>query len=58
MSIVDSRLKRHLATALVIKLVLLALLWWFFGRNGQVAVDTRQTAAHLAGVSSGPGVKP
>jgi hypothetical protein len=58
MTVADSRLMRHLVTAVAVKLVLLALLWWFFVRDVHVAVDTAQTAAHVSGTSPGPGAKP
>lgn len=58
MSAADNLLKRHLATAVAVKLALLAVLWCVFVRDARVAVDTEQAAAHVAGVPSGPGVKP
>ena len=58
MTVADSHLKRHLATAVAVKLVLLAVLWWFFVRDVHVAIDTDQTAAHVAGTPPGPGAKP
>ncbi|WP_230177368.1 cytochrome oxidase putative small subunit CydP [Aquabacterium sp. CECT 9606] len=58
MSVADSPLQRHLATAVVVKLALLAVLWFVFVRDAHVAVDTEQTAAHVSGVPPGPGAKP
>jgi hypothetical protein len=42
-----SRLVHHLAAAIVLKLAVLMLLWWFFVRDAQVPVDAEQTAAHI-----------
>lgn len=44
----DSRLMRHLATAVAVKLVLLAVLWWAFVHDGAVRAGSEQMAAHLA----------
>lgn len=44
----DSRLLRHLALAVTLKLLLLAALWWLFVRDGRVDVDGHSAAAHLA----------
>ncbi len=58
MNVADGHLRRHLATALAVKLLLLAVLWWVFFRDVPVAVDTEQTAAHVAGTPPEPGAKP
>lgn len=58
MNLADRRLMPHLATAVAVKLVVLAMLWWFFVRDSHVAVDTEQAAAHIAGEPSRPGDKP
>lgn len=49
MTQVERRLLRHLATAVLIKLVLLALLWWAFVRDARVSVDTDRVATQLGG---------
>ena len=45
MRLLDRRLSRHLATAIAVKLVALAGLWWFLVHA--VDAGTEQTAAHL-----------
>ncbi|MBT2305834.1 MULTISPECIES: cytochrome oxidase putative small subunit CydP [Pseudomonas] len=40
MTISDKRLRRHLLTAVLIKLVVLTLLWWLFIRDSRVSVDS------------------
>lgn len=40
MTISDKRLRRHLLTAVVIKLLVLTLLWWLFIRDSRVSVDS------------------
>ena len=51
MRILDRRLSRrlshHLATAIAVKLLALAGLWWFLVRDHAVDAGTEQTAAHL-----------
>jgi len=42
-----SPLLRHLATAVVVKLLVLTVLWWAFIRDGRVGVDAERAAAHL-----------
>lgn len=44
----DSRLLRHLATAVAVKLAVLAVLWWAFVRDRAVDAGSEQTAAHLS----------
>ncbi|ATR82813.1 MULTISPECIES: cytochrome oxidase putative small subunit CydP [Pseudomonas] len=39
MTIFDKRLRRHLLTAVVIKLLVLTVLWWLFIRDSHVSVD-------------------
>ena len=39
MTISDKRLRRHLLTAVVIKLLVLTVLWWLFIRDSHVSVD-------------------
>ncbi len=36
----DKRLRRHLLTAVLIKLVVLTVLWWLFIRDSYVSVDS------------------
>lgn len=43
----DRRLLRHLATAVALKLTVLAVLWWAFVRDSAVDAGSEQTAAHL-----------
>ncbi|EWS55471.1 MULTISPECIES: cytochrome oxidase putative small subunit CydP [unclassified Methylibium] len=43
----DSRLLRHLTTAVAVKLAVLAVLWWTFVRDSSVDAGSEQTAAHL-----------
>lgn len=40
MTISDKRLRRHLLTAVVIKLLVLTVLWWLFIRDSRVSVDS------------------
>ena len=49
MKLQDKTLLKKLALALVIKLVLLAALWWGFVRDQRVAVDGDAAAAQLLG---------
>lgn len=51
----DSRLLRHLATAVVVKLAVLAALWWLFVHDHRVPTDAAHTADHVAGGLSQPG---
>ena len=52
MKLQDKTLLKKLALALVIKLVLLAALWWGFVRDQRVAVDGGAAAAQLLGSGS------
>ncbi|WP_368372910.1 cytochrome oxidase putative small subunit CydP [Pseudomonas corrugata] len=40
MTISDKRLRRHLLTAVVIKLLVLTVMWWLFIRDSRVSVDS------------------
>lgn len=40
MSISDKRLRHHLMTAVLVKLLVLAVLWWLFIRDSHVSVDS------------------
>lgn len=40
MTISDKRLRRHLLTAVLIKLLVLTVLWWLFIRDSHVSVDS------------------
>ncbi|AVU77480.1 hypothetical protein FHJ31_15770 [Pseudomonas sp. Fig-3] len=40
MTISDKRLRRHLLTAVLIKLLVLAVLWWLFIQDFHVSVDS------------------
>ncbi len=44
-----SRLVRHLAIAVVLKLVVLTALWWAFVRDERVGIDIERAAAHIGG---------
>lgn len=55
MTQVERRLLRHLAAAVLVKLVVLALLWWAFVRDARVSVDTDHVAAQLGGQSTSQG---
>ena len=39
MTISDKRLRRHLLTAVLIKLIVLTVLWWLFIEDSRVSVD-------------------
>ena len=43
----ESRLVRHLALAVVVKLLVLVLLWWVFVRTDRVGIDIERAAAHI-----------
>jgi hypothetical protein len=43
-----SRLLRHLSVAVVLKLAVLAALWWVFIRGQSVDAGSEQTASHFA----------
>lgn len=43
----ERRLARHLATAVVVKLIVLTALWWLFVHDARVAVDAERAAAQL-----------
>ena len=47
MNSATDRLVRHLVIAVVLKLAVLAVLWWAFVRNDRVGMDTERAAAHL-----------
>ncbi len=47
----DRLLMRHLAVAVLLKVLVLALLWWLFVRDSRVAVDGPAAAQHLAAPS-------
>ncbi|MBH1968106.1 MAG: hypothetical protein I8H81_07970 [Pseudomonadales bacterium] len=40
MTIFDKRLRRHLLTAVLIKLIVLTVLWWLFIKDSRVSVDS------------------
>ena len=45
-------LSRKLALIVVIKLVVLALIWWVWMEGQAVSVDDTQAASHLLGTSA------
>ncbi|WP_335582875.1 MULTISPECIES: cytochrome oxidase putative small subunit CydP [Cupriavidus] len=49
---------RHLAIAVAVKLMALALLWWCFIDGHRVAVDASHAAAHLGMASAAQGGQP
>ena len=49
----STRLVRHLILAVLVKLALLAGLWWFFVRDLGVPVDPGAAAAHLVTPADG-----
>ncbi len=42
-----SRLLRHLAIAVIVKLLVLTALWWLFIRDQRVPVDAERAAAAI-----------
>jgi hypothetical protein len=40
----NERLKREIITIMVIKLLVLAILWWFFFHDAHVVVDSQRVA--------------
>ena len=51
----DQRLMRHLVIAVLVKLAVLAGLWWWFVRDARVEVDPAGTAEHLRQTTPEPG---
>lgn len=47
-------LVRHLVAAVVIKLLVLTLLWWFFIRDFVVRPETESVAAHITAPRTAP----
>lgn len=58
MSTDERRLARHITWAIVVKLAVLATLWWLFVRNDQVSVDASTAAAHLRAPAAPHGTTP
>jgi len=58
MSRLDNRLMRHLAVAIALKLVVLAVLWWAFVRDTRVEVDAVRAAAHIGAAAPLQGTSP
>ncbi len=54
MKAVPDRLPRHLAVAIVLKLLVLVLLWWAFVRDARVDVDVDRASAHLGQPADAP----
>ena len=46
---------RHLVIAVLVKLAVLAGLWWWFVRDARVEVDPAGTAEHLRQTTPEPG---
>ena len=57
MSSAERRLVRHLAIAIVLKLAVLAALWWAFVRDDRVGVDAEAAAAHVDAGTPDAGVR-
>ena len=53
----NKRLPRHLAVAVLIKLAVLAGLWWAFVRDARVVVDAEVIADRLGSSTQNPGEK-
>ena len=43
----DRRLRRELVVVVIVKLVIIATLWWAFVRDQDVSVDDRSAANHI-----------
>ena len=56
MPIDEHRLLRHLAIAIVLKLIVLLALWWLFFRGASVTVDSERAAEKITGAESSQGV--
>lgn len=50
----DNRLLRHLVTAMLVKLLALAAIWWCFVRDARVGIDTDATSRHVAAAAAAP----
>lgn len=55
MTSAESRLLRHLIIAVVVKVAVLAALWWVFVQDHRVPTGAERTADHVAGSLSLPG---
>ncbi|AHL34452.1 membrane protein [Pseudomonas brassicacearum] len=55
MTISDKRLRRHLLTAVLIKLVVLTVLWWLFIKDSRVSVDSNTISDRFGGPTSAQG---
>lgn len=55
MSPSDRRLLRHLLIAVLVKLVVLAGLWWMFVRDARISVDTERVVAQVIDAASSEG---
>lgn len=56
MSLDEHRLLRHLAIAVLLKLIVLMALWWLFFRDSSVSIDTARVAEKIGGAASSQGV--
>jgi len=50
----ESRLVRHLAIAILVKLALLVALWWVFVRDHRVNVDADRAASQIGATANIP----
>ncbi|CAN7277137.1 cytochrome oxidase putative small subunit CydP [Pseudomonas brassicacearum] len=55
MTISDKRLRRHLLTAVLIKLVVLTVLWWLFIKDSRVSVDSNTISGRFGVPTSAQG---
>lgn len=55
MDIHDRKLRDHLVVVVVVKLLVLALLWWAFVRDARVEADSASVAHVLTGAVSQQG---
>ncbi|MFW0885570.1 UNVERIFIED_CONTAM: hypothetical protein MKS84_02580 [Pseudomonas sp. JL1] len=55
MTISDKRLRRHLLTAVLIKLLVLAVLWWLFIQDFHVSVDSNAVSNRFGVPTSAQG---
>lgn len=54
----EGRLLRHLVVAVVVKLAILAMLWWAFVHGASIRVDAESAAARIGAAAPPAGVSP
>lgn len=52
----ERQLRRHLLIAVLVKVAVLAVLWWVFVRDAGVSVDAGRIAEAFSGIASSQGV--